>query len=141
MIEALVRPVPEEVLQSQMIGHFNRMVGLDLIMDEYMTEVNQREGALDPRFLEEVTFTRTLIKKCAFGALVDIMDYGDDKMKLHALNVIKSCDRYRRGEVDDVVLGGQSARETTMQLAAFVHNLMGLTYYNRYLSPHLGGMI
>ena len=141
MTEARIRPnlesvtiatLPVEAHQYNLITQFNNAVLYDLVLSEYLSQLNSEEKSYSSDFTDALGFTASIIRKGVYCAFVNIMDYGSTTMLKHASDVLELCKRYRVHEVEEIMVGG-SPKITFDKVDHFIKDVQGIDYFNTYI--------
>lgn len=121
-----------KALDARLITQFNRALGLDLALSEFMTEANVLETEFTPEFAEAVDFVSSLVKRTMLKSFLDVIDYGSTEMIRQTVEVLEVIERFRRGEIPgfNISIGVEKPLKDIIE---FTKNVQGIDYENRYL--------
>lgn len=107
MLEADVgiRDLTNKEARVTLGSKFNRLLLMDLIMTDYLMDINGQERTdLKDGFVDAVNFTTFLIRRALFASYMDIIEFergngGDGHLSQKAYQLLEHNKQYRNREV------------------------------------------
>lgn len=123
-IEALtIRVAENKVSRNQLIARFKRAILYDLAITDYLSLLRQTETAIDSSLNQALDQVVLLIRKTAFSAYTDILDYGDPIMIRHATGALGVAKKYSQGELPGAILFGEEPSKAIANICRFVREI------------------